>query len=85
MAHYRFIVFCKPNESGIPAQTDLTELAKIDGYILGSEVFSFDTLRWMLPGMSEEKLHETFMKILRQKIADAGKNGLNAVCTIVEM
>lgn len=85
MAHYHVIVFCEPNESKLLGHTDLTDLAKIDGYILESEVFSLDTLRWMLPEMGEEKLHETFTKILLQKIADANEKGLIAICTTVDM
>lgn len=85
MAHYRVIVFCEPNKNGALEHADTTDLAKIDGYILGTEVFSLDTLRWMLPEMSAEKLHETFVKILRKKIAEAKEKGLDAICTTVDM
>ena len=81
MARYRFVIFCEPKEAGSGVQRiSKDNLSTIDGYICGSEIFSLDTLRWMLPEMSEEKLHETFKKILNKKIEEAEENGIDAVC-----
>ena len=80
MARYRFIIFLEPEKTEPRVhKINTDDLATVDGFICGSEIFSLDTLRWMLPEMSEEKLHETFEKILKQKIEEAVENGMNAI------
>lgn len=76
MARYRYIIFQEqfvPNENPV----DLTnlDLSQIDGFIFDNEVFSRDTLRWMLPEMSEEKQKHTFCLILKRKALEAKKVG----------
>lgn len=84
MAHYQFVVLCKPED----ALEDYSAVShdgflNVDGIIRDGEVFSLDTLRWMLPEMSEEKRKETFQKILNQKIKAAEDAGLAAFLYLV--
>ena len=77
MAHYRIIRFCKSDELiGEPIKLARENLQTVDGFIYNGELVLFDTLRWMLPEMSEEKRRETFMKLIDQKRKKAEADGL---------
>lgn len=79
MAHYRYICFDSPgkcSEDQKPISRE--DLSKIDGLISDGELISLDTIRWMLPEMSEEKRRETFLKIVEQKWREAKINGLSS-------
>ena len=85
MARYRYIVFqdqFSPNEK--PVDFDSQDLSQIDGFIFGSEKFSRDTLRWMLPEMSEEKQQRTFCLILKNKALVAKRVGKIARIDVLE-
>lgn len=79
MAHYRIIRFCKPDECiDNPMCFTRENLQLVDGFAYDGELVLLDTLRWMLPEMSEEKRRELFLKLFEQKRKEAEKNGLYA-------
>ena len=78
MARYRLVIFYATHENDSRFNVlDGNVIDQVDGFIYDDELVSLDTIRWMLPEMSDQKQKETFHKILMQKIQQASEQGLS--------